>query len=392
MKEKFLRELADIQTGPFGSQLHKEDYVADGTPIVTVEHLGNKMFSEQNLPRVSNTDKNRLKKYVLKQGDIVFGRVGSVDRCSYVDQKHDGWMFSGRCLRVRPTSEIDSEYLYYYFCLEETKQFVRNIAVGATMPSINTKLLGEVVVTFPELEQQKRISGILSAIDSKIEVNQKINDNLYDLVNTLYTKLFKDTDCEMTTVEDYVDCIYSGGTPATSNMAYWNGNLNWFSSGETRNRFVISTEKTITQLGADNSSTKSAQKYDIVIASAGQGFTRGQTSMLLLNTYINQSVIVLHAKKTVLPYLFWNLTNRYDDLRAISDSSSIRGSLTTKMLSKLKIPKVEDSLILKFSEYAWSIIPQIENNLIENKRLTDLRDSLLPKLMSGEIDVSDIQL
>jgi type I restriction enzyme, S subunit len=392
MKEKFLRELADIQTGPFGSQLHKEDYVADGTPIVTVEHLGNKMFSEQNLPRVSNTDKNRLKKYVLKQGDIVFSRVGSVDRCSYVDQKHDGWMFSGRCLRVRPTSEIDSEYLYYYFCLEETKQFVRNIAVGATMPSINTKLLGEVVVTFPELEQQKRISGILSAIDSKIEVNQKINDNLYDLVNTLYTKLFKDTDCEMTTVEDYVDCIYSGGTPATSNMAYWNGNLNWLSSGETRNRFVISTEKTITQLGADNSSTKSAQKYDIVIASAGQGFTRGQTSMLLLNTYINQSVIVLHAKKTVLPYLFWNLTNRYDDLRAISDSSSIRGSLTTKMLSKLKIPKVEDSLILKFSEYAWSIIPQIENNLIENKRLTDLRDSLLPKLMSGEIDVSDIQL
>ena len=178
MKEKFLRELADIQTGPFGSQLHKEDYVADGTPIVTVEHLGNKMFSEQNLPRVSNTDKNRLKKYVLKQGDIVFSRVGSVDRCSYADQKHDGWMFSGRCLRVRPTSEIDSEYLYYYFCLEETKQFVRNISVGATMPSINTKLLGEVVVTFPELEQQKRISGILSAIDSKIEVNQKINDNL----------------------------------------------------------------------------------------------------------------------------------------------------------------------------------------------------------------------
>ena len=109
MKEKFLRELADIQTGPFGSQLHKEDYVADGTPIVTVEH--------------------RLKKYVLKQGDIVFSRVGSVDRCSYVDQKHDGWMFSGRCLRVRPTSEIDSEYLYYYFCLEETKQFVRNISV-----------------------------------------------------------------------------------------------------------------------------------------------------------------------------------------------------------------------------------------------------------------------
>lgn len=295
-------------------------------------------------------------------------------------------------LRAKP-GVSDPQFVYY---LATSPEF-RNVAIKSMVGSsgrqrVQQPVLENLELTVPKLPEQEKIGHFLAELDDKIALNERVNDNLYDLVNTLYTKLFKDTDCEMTTVEDYVDCIYSGGTPATSNMAYWNGNLNWLSSGETRNRFVISTEKTITQLGADNSSTKSAQKYDIVIASAGQGFTRGQTSMLLLNTYINQSVIVLHAKKTVLPYLFWNLTNRYDDLRAISDSSSIRGSLTTKMLSKLKIPKVEDSLILKFSEYAWSIIPQIENNLIENKRLTDLRDSLLPKLMSGEIDVSDIQL
>lgn len=295
-------------------------------------------------------------------------------------------------LRAKP-GVSDPQFVYY---LATSPEF-RNVAIKSMVGSsgrqrVQQPVLENLELTVPKLPEQEKIGHFLAELDDKIALNERVNDNLYDLVNTLYTKLFKDTDCEMTTVEDYVDCIYSGGTPATSNMAYWNGNLNWLSSGETRNRFVISTEKTITQLGADNSSTKSAQKYDIVIASAGQGFTRGQTSMLLLNTYINQSVIVLHAKKTVLPYLFWNLTNRYDDLRAISDSSSIRGSLTTKMLSKLKIPKVEDSLILKFSEYAWSIIPQIENNLIENKRLTDLRNSLLPKLMSGEIDVSDIQL
>lgn len=392
MKEKFLRELADIQTGPFGSQLHKEDYVADGTPIVTVEHLGNKMFFEQNLPRVSNTDKNRLKKYVLKQGDIVFSRVGSVDRCSYVDQKHDGWMFSGRCLRVRPTSEIDSEYLYYYFCLEETKQFVRNIAVGATMPSINTKLLGEVVVTFPELEQQKRISGILSAIDSKIEVNQKINDNLYEIVNSYYLALFNESKLQITNLGKYAKRIYSGGTPATSNSDYWGSTFNWFSSGETRNRFVTMTEKHITQAGVDNSSTKFAHKYDIVIASAGQGFTRGQVSMLLIDTYVNQSVIVIHSERTNLPYLFWNLANRYEELRAISDSSSIRGSLTTKMISAFELPLADSKLVQTFSDFAWSIIPQIEGNLLENDRLSAIRDALLPKLMSGELDVSSIQL
>ena len=286
------------------------------------------------------------------------------------------------------TDRIDLKWAYYKFLTYD----INGMDSGSAIPSTDRYQIYSIEVEVPPLEKQRKIVAVLDCIDRKININQKVNDNLYDLVNTLYTKLFKGTDCKTTTVEDYVDCIYSGGTPATSNTAYWNGNLNWLSSGETRNRFVISTEKTITQLGADNSSTKSAQKYDIVIASAGQGFTRGQTSMLLLNTYINQSVIVLHAKKVVLPYLFWNLTNRYDDLRAISDSSSIRGSLTTKMLSKLKIPKVEDSLILKFSEFAWSIIPQIENNLLENKRLTDLRDSLLPKLMSGEIDVSNIQL
>lgn len=392
MNRKYLRDVADIQTGPFGSQLHKEDYVAVGTPIVTVEHLGNRVFTEQNLPNVSDEDKARLSKYVLAEGDIVFSRVGSVDRCSYVDAAHDGWMFSGRCLRVRPNSEIDSLYLYYFFCLEETKQFVRSIAVGATMPSINTKLLGEVEVTFPSVIDQQKIAAILSALDEKIETNQKINDNLYEMVNAYYTSLFKDVECKLTTIGNYAERIYSGGTPTTSNATYWDGAFGWFSSGETRNRFVISTEKTITQAGIDNSSTKLAAKHDIVIASAGQGFTRGQTSMLLIDTYVNQSVIVIHADRNVLPYLFWNLANRYEELRAISDSSSIRGSLTTKMISAFEIPLANEESLQAFADFSWSVIPQIENNLLENERLAALRDSLLPKLMSGEIDVSGIQL
>ena len=93
-----------------------------------------------------------------------------------------------------------------------------------------------------------------------------------------------------------------------------------------------------------------------------------------------------------MPYLFWNLANRYDELRAISDSSSIRGSLTTKMIAAFEIPLAKAQSLQAFADFAWSVIHQIENNLLENERLTALRDSLLPKLMSGEIDVSDIQL
>ena len=213
---------------------------------------------------------------------------------------------------------------------------------------------------------------------------------MYEIINAYYVFNLKDITPERTIIGKYAERIYSGGTPATSKDSYWNGAFNWFSSGETRNRFVISTEKTITKKGIDNSSTKLAEKYDIVMASAGQGFTRGQTSMLLLDTYVNQSVIVIHAKRRVLPYLFWNLTNRYNELRAISDSSSIRGSLTTKMISAFEIPIVDDQHLEEFANFTWPIIYQIENNLHENQCLTNIRDSILPKLMTGKVDVSKI--
>ena len=219
-----------------------------------------------------------------------------------------------------------------------------------------------------------------------------INENLYQQVEAFYGSLFGKAFQQTTTVGQYSEQIYSGGTPATSKSEYWDGSLHWFSSGETRNRFAITTEKSITQKGVDNSSTKLAHKYDIVMASAGQGFTRGQTTMLLLDTYVNQSVIVIHADRSHLPYLFWNLAGRYEELRAISDSSSIRGSLTTKMIAGFEIPEARHETIEEFSEFAWSVIPEIENNLLENERLAALRDTLLPRLMSGELDVSGLDL
>ena len=385
MKEKFLRELADIQTGPFGSQLHKEDYVADGTPIVTVEHLGNKMFSEQNLPRVSNTDKNRLKKYVLKQGDIVFSRVGSVDRCSYVDQKHDGWMFSGRCLRVRPTSEIDSEYLYYYFCLEETKQFVRNIAVGATMPSINTKLLGEVVVTFPELEQQKRISGILSAIDSKIEVNQKINDNLEQQAAALFSSLYNRSNTEVR----YTDLIQilGGGTPKTGETAYWNGNIAFFTPKDVGTPYTFITEKTITEEGLSHCNSRLYPVNTVLVTARG---TVGKVGLSGVPMAMNQSCYALVGKETHQLLVYFYTLKVVDKLKHKA-SGAVFDAITTRDFESEQIMKLSDDDARAFLCVAEPMFQDILNNSIENLRLSTLRDFLLPKLMSGEIDVSNIQ-
>ena len=283
--------------------------------------------------------------------------------------------------------------LFVYYLLKYNKDAIEAMGSGTTFKEVSGKTMKAVKVRIPvDVSYQKRIAAVLDSLDTKIENNERINDNLYEMVNAYYTSLFKDVECEMTTIGNYAERIYSGGTPTTSNAAYWGGAFGWFSSGETRNRFVISTEKSITQTGIDNSSTKLAAKHDIVMASAGQGFTRGQTSMLLIDTYVNQSVIVIHADRKILPYLFWNLANRYEELRAISDSSSIRGSLTTKMIAAFEVPLANNDVIQTFSDFAWAVIPQIENNLLENERLAALRDLLLPKLMSGEIDVSAVQL
>ncbi len=140
-------------------------------------------------------------------------------------------------------------------------------------------------------------------------------------------------------IADLVKIIFSGGTPNTKVNEYWNGSLPWLSSGETKNRYINSTEKTITESGAQNSSTRLALSGDVVMASAGQGYTRGQVSFLNIDTFINQSVIAIRANEKVLDkkFLFYNLSSRYEELRAISDSNSIRGSITTKMVKSMNI-------------------------------------------------------
>ena len=334
----------------------------------------------------------------FRNGDTIMARItpclenGKTAKISVLETGEVGFG-STEYIVFRAKDGCDPDFLYYLV----TSPIVREPAIKSMVGSsgrqrVQTDVLQTLMVKVPDLETQQSISGILKSLDDKIAANRKINDNLYEMVNAYYTSLFKDVECEMTTIGNYAERIYSGGTPTTSNAAYWGGTFGWFSSGETRNRFVISTEKSITQTGIDNSSTKLASKHDIVMASAGQGFTRGQTSMLLIDTYVNQSVIVIHADRNILPYLLWNLANRYEELRAISDSSSIRGSLTTKMIAAFEIPLANNDVIQTFSDFAWAVIPQIENNLLENERLAALRDSLLPKLMSGELDVSAVEL
>ena len=164
-----IAEIAQVKTGPFGSTLHESDYVQMGTPIITVEHLGEFGVTRQNLPLVSDEDRKRLHAYSLDVGDIVFSRVGSVDRNALIREKESGWLFSGRLLRVRPDStKVFSAFLSYQFHTDQFRNSVLVVAVGQTMASLNTKILNSLTVALPSIAEQIAIASILSDMDIEL--------------------------------------------------------------------------------------------------------------------------------------------------------------------------------------------------------------------------------
>jgi len=390
-----LSELAAIQTGPFGSQLHKEDYVVHGTPIVTVEHLGDRKFTEQNLPCVSDKDKERLKKYILKTGDIVFSRVGSVDRCSYVSAEYEGWLFSGRCLRVRPCEKLNPEYLYYFFSLEETKQFVRNIATGATMPSINTKFMGEIPIRVPSLETQNKIASILWMIDDKIELNEKINKNLLQQAQALYREMFVNTQNNKRRIcraEEYFD-IAIGKTPPRKEHQWFTtdtSDITWVSISDMGNcgTYISRSSEQITQEAVDKFNIKVIPSNTVLLSFK---LTVGRIAITHGKMTTNEAIAHFKTDKPFInEYLYCYL--RDFNYQTMGSTSSIATAVNSKIIKAMPFVIPADDEISRFHSIAGPMFEQVLNKQLENDSLAEMRDALLPRLMSGELDVSNIDL
>ncbi|MGH8510868.1 MAG: restriction endonuclease subunit S [Gammaproteobacteria bacterium] len=311
------------------------------------------------------------------------------------------------------------------------------------------------VIAPPDIAEQRAIARILGTLDDKIELNRQMNDTLEAMARALFKSWFVDFDpvrakqpknvgwvspsgrnppdkadggllgyaanppyelpphiadlfpdrlvdselgqipegWQLCSFSNVCDTIFSGGTPSTMRPDYWCGGIPWLSSGETRSKFIVATEKTITSKGVTNSSTRLARAGATVIASAGQGYTRGQTSMLMFDSYINQSVVVLQAdpRYTSNAHLFFDLERRYEQFRQVSDAHSSRGSLTTKLLANLRVVVPPCTLIEAFDNIAVPIVLKIAGALGESRTLAALRDALLPKLITGELRVKDAE-
>ncbi len=184
-----------IQTGPFGSQLHAEDYVIEGVPSIMPVNIGDNRIIEDGIARISEEDAIRLSRYLVKEGDIIYSRRGDVRRRALIREHETGWLCGTGCLRIRfGDGSIDSRYVSYYLGHPDIQEWIARHAHGATMPNLNTSILSEVPFLLPPLPQQVAIAQILGVLDDKIELNRRMSQTLEEIARTLFKSWFVDFD------------------------------------------------------------------------------------------------------------------------------------------------------------------------------------------------------
>ena len=356
----------------------------------------------------------------------MFSRVGSVDRRALVHDTEDGWLFSGRCLRVRPDdSKIDSPYLSYFFGLPAFQEYIRSIAVGATMPSLNTNILANVSIAYPPLREQRAIAHVLGTLDDKIELNRRMNETLEEMARALFRSWFVDFDPVRAKVEgrwrsgeslpglpaDLYDLfpdrlvpselgeipegwrvglvsqiskrIFNGGTPKRSEVAYWvRGAIPWLTSGEVRQSFVMNTQEFITQEGLTNSSAKIVPERSILVALYGA--TAGQICMNFRPLSTNQAISAIVPIEGNRYFCLVSLQSKIVELQNRAVGSAQQNISKREVEStNLLLPQIELRSI--YDAFMTPLFDRIFRNLDESSVLTAQRDALLPKLMSGEV-------
>jgi type I restriction enzyme S subunit len=235
---KSIRELASIQTGPFGTLLRADEYAGhDGVPLVSVGEIGRGTFRvSDETPLVPDAVVRRLPQYILRAGDIVFGRKGAVDRSALVTSIQDGWFLGSDGIRVRPSSACHAPYLAFQFQLQQVQQWLLQNASGTTMASLNQEVLGRLTIPIATLPEQRAIAGmlgdldaLLGALDRLIAKKRGLKQAAMQRLLTGQTRLPGFAGKWETTTLGNVGRWFSGGTPSMSNEAFWRGDIPWVS-------------------------------------------------------------------------------------------------------------------------------------------------------------------
>lgn len=179
-----------IQTGPFGSQLHKDDYQETGVPVVNPTHLGAGRINHENVPRVSDENANRLGRHRLCVGDIVLARRGQIGRMARVTETEEGWLCGTGSFLVRARQPfVDNRFLHFQLSTESVARWLTAHAAGAIMPNLNNVVLRQVPVFLPSVDEQSEIVATLDVIDRKLDLHRRKRTVREELFKALLHKL-----------------------------------------------------------------------------------------------------------------------------------------------------------------------------------------------------------
>lgn len=360
-------------------------------------------------------------KKTIQNGDILYSEIRPKNRrYAYVRgiENIDDYIVSTKLMVLRNNSEkLNTDYLYHFLTSEDAINYLQNRAENriGSFPQITFEIIQSLNIWLPNLATQQKIAAVLSALDDKIELNNKINQALEQMAKTLYDYWFVQFDFPNENGKPYKSSggkmvyndvlkreipegwevkslgstlkTYLGGTPSTKNEKFWGGSIAWMNSGEVANFPLITTEQTITHEAIKNSSTRFLNKGSVILS-----ITRHlRVSILGIDSCINQSIAGIeeseYLKHSFIYFSILNDVDRLMKLRTGAQQPHINKEIVDD--SPFLIPSL--AILDKYYSISTPLFDRILNNAKQNQELAQLRDWLLPMLMNGQVRVSDVE-
>lgn len=416
-KEYKLGEIAKIKGGkrlPKGSTLIK---TKTQHPYIRVRDMGDRFIPTSDLEYVPNDVFPLIKNYTVNKNDVILSIVGSVGLVSIVNEELHHASLTENCVKIIPvTNLLNYNFLFYYLTSSIGQDEIHRRIVGAVQPKLPIYNINAISIKLPDLPTQTAIAEILSSLDDKIELNNNINKELEKLAQTLFKQWFIEfefpdengepyqssggemieselgmipKDWEIGILDDILE-VKGGTTPSTKDASFWDGIYHWTSPRDLSNLefpLLIDTDKKITAKGLKKISSGLLPKGTLLLSSRAP---IGYLAITEIETAINQGYIAINGKKEFsnIFILYWLKVNMHLVIERANGSTFLEISKTNFKQINCIIP---DSTILhQYINQANATFEVIRNNLLENQELSTLRDTLLPKLISGELNVKDL--
>ena len=391
--------IEEIAMGPFGSNIKVSCFVDSGVPVLNGSNLEGFSLSEKTFRYVTRKKADSLNKANAHRGDIVITHRGTLGQIVFIpqDSKYDRYVISQSQFRVRCNDKVLPEYLVYYFHtpIGQHKLLSNASQVGVPALARPSSTFQQIEVVLPELSIQKCVVEIISTIQKKIANNQELNDNLEQQAQSYFQELFVDNadpEWAIGTISD-LGTVVGGSTPSKAKPEYYTeSGIAWITPKDlsiNKSKFVSHGENDITELGLKNSSAAIMPEGTVLFSSRAP---IGYIAIAAGEVTTNQGFKSVVPKPEIgTPFVYFFLKNTLPVIEGMASGSTFKEvSGSTMKNVPAVIPDAET--LAKFSDFCAPIFAQQRILEEQNQSLATLRDNLLPKLMSGEIDVSAVQL